>query len=133
MSAIEPDEIDESLHNNTSKYFDIHSIFNKYIYIFWNFPYDDIELKAYNELTTDKGHDNFSDTVALAETTTCIVCQKSFTSDKRMQIHLVKKHLVRNDQNVSKEYKCDKCEKFYTTRANLLIHERSHTGSIAVR
>lgn len=57
----------------------------------------------------------------------CIVCEKAFSNDKRLQIHLVKKHSVRNDENVvDKKYKCDKCDKSYTTRANLLIHERSH-------
>lgn len=64
------------------------------------------------------------------EETVCIVCQKSFINNKRLQIHLIKKHSVRNDQNVTK-YKCDKCDKVYTTRANLSIHERSHTGCVS--
>lgn len=64
--------------------------------------------------------------------TVCIVCQKSFINNKRLQIHLNRKHSVRNDQKVTKEYKCDKCDKVYTTRANLFIHERTHTGCVAV-
>lgn len=60
----------------------------------------------------------------------CVVCEKAFSSDRRLQIHLVKKHSVRSDQNVvDKKYKCNRCEKSYTTRANLLMHERSHIGS----
>lgn len=111
--------------NFSNKKFIFHNTF------YMTFLADDLE--ACNELTMDKGQENITKKLANIEAIKCIVCQKLFTSNKRMQIHLVKKHYVRNDQNVTKEYKCDKCEKFYTTRANLLIHDRLHTGLIAVR
>lgn len=45
-----------------------------------------------------------------------------------MQIHLIRKHSVRSDKNMGKEYECKECEKVYTTRANLTLHERTHSG-----
>lgn len=63
------------------------------------------------------------------KTNSCIVCEKTFTSTKRLQLHLIKKHSVRSDEMIAAKHKCDKCEKSYTTRANLLIHQRLHTGT----
>lgn len=60
---------------------------------------------------------------------TCIVCQRTFSSSKRKQIHLIRKHSVRSDENIGREYKCHQCDKVYTTRSNLIIHERIHSGS----
>lgn len=63
------------------------------------------------------------------EATACVVCQKSFIDTRRMQAHLIRKHTVRTDHNSSKEYICKKCDKTYSTQANLTIHERTHTGN----
>lgn len=65
------------------------------------------------------------------ESTACVVCQKIFRDAKRMQIHLIRKHSVRNDQNIGKEYKCNDCDKTYSTRANLTLHERTHFGKLS--
>lgn len=106
-----------------------------FIVLFFNQFFLDDNLEVYNDSDAcndslpHKGRDDITEKIENTEATICIVCQKSFTSNKRMQIHLVKKHFVRNDKNVTMEHKCDKCEKIYTTRANLVIHERSHTGS----
>lgn len=62
------------------------------------------------------------------ESTACVVCQKILSDATRMQIHLIRKHSVRNDQNIGKEYKCNECDKIYSTRANLTLHERTHSG-----
>lgn len=66
----------------------------------------------------------------LTEHNECIVCQRSFINNRRLQLHLLKKHFVRSDQIVVKNFKCEKCEKSYTSRANLKKHEQLHTGSI---
>lgn len=60
----------------------------------------------------------------------CVVCSKKFTTNGRFQNHLVKKHSVRNDESIVKQFDCDKCEKSYTTLANLTLHKRSHSGNI---
>lgn len=65
-------------------------------------------------------------------TNTCVVCQKQFSSDRRLQSHVIKKHFVRNDQNTVRAYQCDKCEKSYTTAANLNIHRLTHSGAVKV-
>lgn len=67
-----------------------------------------------------------------SESTACVVCQKIFSDAKRMQIHLIRKHSVRNDQNIGKEYKCHGCDKIYSTRANLILHERTHSGKLSL-
>lgn len=58
----------------------------------------------------------------------CMVCAKTFSGQTKLAKHLINKHSVRNDQNVSKPFHCDKCEKCYTTLANLSIHKASHMG-----
>ena len=59
----------------------------------------------------------------------CPVCRKSFNGPNKFITHLKSKHSVRNDLNVLKPFQCDKCEKCYTTLANLTIHKSSaHLG-----
>lgn len=58
----------------------------------------------------------------------CMVCAKTFSGHTKLTKHLINKHSVRNDQNVFKPFHCDKCEKSYTTLANLSIHKASHMG-----
>lgn len=59
----------------------------------------------------------------------CIVCSKKFGSPGRLKSHLIRKHSVRNDQNMEKQFNCDKCDKTYTTLANLRIHKLTHSGN----
>lgn len=76
----------------------------------------------------EKADDTSAVTIKRTESTLCIVCQKTFSSTGRLQMHLMRKHSVRTDQNIGAKYKCEKCEKTYSTRANLIIHERTHSG-----
>lgn len=59
----------------------------------------------------------------------CIVCSKIFSGPAKLTNHLINKHSVRNDQNSMKPFHCDKCDKCYTTSANLAIHKASHTAN----
>lgn len=58
----------------------------------------------------------------------CSVCFKVFPGPSRLLTHLITKHTVRNDQNVLRPFHCDKCDKCYTTHANLTIHKATHSG-----
>lgn len=89
-----------------------------------------IDLDSTFEKTLDFNENdaNVTSKINEAEQTSCVVCQKTYSNSRRLQTHQMKKHSVRSDQHLGKEYQCDKCEKSYTTRANLLIHERTHSG-----
>lgn len=84
----------------------------------------DFELNNNTERKNDDGNSEEK----TEQNNACVVCEKVFCTNKRLQSHLIKKHSVRNDEPIAAKHQCDKCEKAYTTRANLLIHQRSHTG-----
>lgn len=67
------------------------------------------------------------------ESTLCIVCQTTLSSNRRLQSHLIRKHSVRSDHSIGREHKCGECEKVYSSRANLIMHERTHSGIVANR
>lgn len=81
-----------------------------------------------NFIPTDASPDSCDQVNQNENELACIVCKKTFSSSGRFQLHLVKKHSVRNDQSIEKQFRCDKCEKSYTTQANLKHHKQSHSG-----
>lgn len=88
----------------------------------------DLDNSFEKRLDFDENDNDVTSKINEAEQTSCVVCQKTYSNSRRLQTHQIKKHSARSDQHLGKEHQCDKCEKRYTTRANLLIHERTHTG-----
>lgn len=86
--------------------------------------------KKWQLLTVDSNSDKEIEVASNeeAECNMCIVCKREFSTNGRLQLHLTKKHYVRSDMGIVKQYQCDKCEKSYTTIANLTIHKKSHSG-----
>ncbi|CAL4122129.1 unnamed protein product, partial [Meganyctiphanes norvegica] len=54
------------------------------------------------------------------QTYQCSYCEKTFTSDGDLRIHM-KKH-------TRKSYKCSQCEKIFSKRSRLVYHWRTHSG-----
>lgn len=93
-----------------------------------NFQISFFHGKLEDTVDNSENNDRIDENTENTESTACVVCQKIFNDNTRLQIHLIRKHSVRNDQSIGKEYKCKKCDKVYSTQANLNLHERTHSG-----
>ena len=56
------------------------------------------------------------------------LCDYKTTAKRYLTVHMARRHLEKTENPKAKPFKCTKCELMFRTKAQLTVHEKTHTA-----